>query len=65
VRRFLNSLVKSERQLKKAKEDGTAPKVFNQRFACHHPFTSGEESVEVFGKVVMRGSCGVSGLERL
>ena len=27
--------------------------------------TSGEEAVEVFGKVVMRGSCTVNGLERL
>jgi hypothetical protein len=30
-----------------------------------NPFTSGEEAVEVFGKVVMRGSCRVNGLERL
>ena len=29
------------------------------------PFTSGEEAVEVFGKVVMRGSYKVNGLERL
>jgi hypothetical protein len=28
-------------------------------------FTSAEEAVEVFGKVVMRGSCRVNGLERL
>ena len=28
-------------------------------------FTSGEEAVEFFGKVVLRGSCRVNGLERL
>ena len=36
-----------------------------QRWAQSSPFTSGEEAVEVFGKVVMRGSCRVNELERL